>query len=231
MVDPATLDDGDRNDARKELFDLLLKRLRHLHFQQVPPKKFYIGQNYAEDRRRIKCEIAFHFNYPAHIEGFEFYHQKSNVKGFQYGNILLIKINRIISSNLWDDLRLKGLGDLFIIGYICQVLPKINHLFLDNRYSRGHPLSRTFAIFEAFDVSVTVGNRRLFLHWPTAVEAFPPTVMFSSAHSHLYIRDYIDAILSYYRNDFDDCVRRVITSAENFMSAENWVVKKPAGNS
>jgi hypothetical protein len=42
----------------------------------------------------------------------------------------------------------------------------------------------------------------------------------------LYLRDYIDAIHAFFRNEYDDCIRRIITATENFIDARNWKVKR-----
>ena len=39
------------------------------------------------------------------------------------------------------------------------------------------------------------------------------------------MRDFIDAMGSYHRGEFDDCIRRLITSAENFVRAKGWTIR------
>lgn len=212
--------------SRATLFSLLLMRLRGLHANRSAPTSYYIGQEYVDDHTRVDCTIAFILLYPGHVEQFQFWFNGANVKVRQSGNQLLVAINRKISSQLWDNLRLIGIGQQFIVGYIRTLLPQINRRLLDNRYLRGHLLSRTFAIFEVIGVSVTVSNRRILLNWPKSMLSFPPTLRFSGQVVTLYLRDYIDLIDAFFRNEYDDCIRRVIMSTENFIEEKKWNVKR-----
>jgi hypothetical protein len=44
-----------------------------------------------------------------------------------------------------------------------------------------------------------------------------------------YVHDFIDSINSYFTSDFDDCIRRVVTSAENFFQSRAWRSKSAPG--
>jgi hypothetical protein len=211
--------------ARKRIFDLLLQKLAGLHRSRPIPDSFYVGQPYVEDERRIDCHIAATFNFPGYVPPLEFWHHGARIIGTQHGNILLIRIYRKISQSLWDELRLVRFDQRFIIGYLASYMPAINRFLLDARYNQGHLLSRTYAVFEALDVSVTVGNQRVWLDWPISFPAFPPSAKLSRRMNASYIRDFIDSINSYFRNDYDDCIRRVVTSAENFFQSRGWKVK------
>jgi hypothetical protein len=211
-------------DSRVRLFTLLLMRLRALHANR--PESFYIGQEYVEDKVRIDCTIAATLRCPGYVKQFDFWLHGTKVNGTQYGNVLLLRADRKISMRLWDDLRLKNVGQQFIIGYLNSLMPTVNRHLIDNRYREGHPLSRTFAIFELADVSVTARGRRLWLEWPRSISSFPPTVQLSDKITALYVRDYIDAMHAFFLNEYDDCIRRVITATENFLEMKNWKIKR-----
>ena len=94
------------------------------------------------------------------------------------------------------------------------------------RYSQGHSLVNTVAIHQLIQVRVFCQKRMLTLAWPTAFMPFPPSATIAPEMGDLYIRDYIDACHAYFQTDFDGCIRKVITSAENFFTARAWVPKK-----
>ncbi len=212
-------------NSRARLFSLLLMRLRALHANRSIPRSYFLGQEYFGDHARADCTIAFMLLYPGHVEQVKFWFHRTNVSVTQSGNKLVVNAYRKISVRLWNDLRLLGVGGNFIIGYIKSLLPQINRRLLDNRYERGYLLSRTFAIFEVTNVSITVDNKRIWLNWPQSTLPFPPTMRLSGQISALFLRDYIDSIDAFFRNEYDDCVRRVITSTENFIEAKKWKVK------
>lgn len=225
--------DGDNSlEARRgEIFSLLLMRLQYLHSTRELPSSTYIGKEYVEDKKSVRCTILLTFLFPGQVDPFEFWFNNSKVTGFQTGAALLVAIDRKISRQLWDDLRLIDMGQQFIIQYVTALMPSINRRLIENRYNKGHLLSRTFAVFEAVEISITVSNRRIWIAWPPSLPPFPPTVQLSGGETPLYVRDYIDSINSYFRHEYEDCVRRVITGTENFLDANQWkgAPRKPSG--
>jgi hypothetical protein len=213
--------------ARKNIFAALLNRIAQLRISRPPPESFSKGQSYAEDKRKIACIITANFVFPGYIPPFDFWLHGAHVMGLQHGNILHVQIHRQISRQLWDDVRLKVpfTAEKFIIGYLASYMPTINKYLFDNRYDRGHLLSRTFAIFEAIRVSVSVNGRRMQLNWPVGFLPFPPSANIAPNVTAPYVYDFIDSIDSYFTSDFDDCIRRVVTSAESFFAMREWKAK------
>jgi hypothetical protein len=79
---------------------------------------------------------------------------------------------------------------------------------------------RTFTIFDAFEIKLLhkKSKRGLIISGPFGmsnipVDSWKPV----SGDDHLYFRDFIDAIGSYFYANYEDCVRRLITSVENFV--------------
>jgi hypothetical protein len=180
----------------------------------------------VEDKRKVNCIIAANFVFPGYIPPFDFWLYGAHVIGMQHGNVLQIQAHRRISQQLWDDVRLLiPFKDRFIIGYLASYMPTINRYLLDNRHYNGHLLSRTFAVFEAAQVTLTVDRRRMRLNWPISIAPFPPSARIAQNVRELYVHDFIDAINSYFTYDFDDCIRRVVTSAENLFEARAWKAK------
>jgi hypothetical protein len=220
-----TSDVNSLSKARKLVFAILLKRIRQLHFSQRPPKSFYVGQQYVEDKQTAECMIGASFIFPGEVPQFDFMIHEARIVGDQHQNTLVIRIYRRIPRRLWEDLKYIGEGESFIVGYLASYMPRINRALMDNRYNQGHLLSRTFAIFEATEIVVIVGPEMLLMNWPIAFSPFPPSAAIASTINALFVRDFIDAMGSYFRGEFDDCIRRLITSAENFVRARGWRAK------
>jgi hypothetical protein len=208
--------------VRKRIFRLLLFRMRRLRLRRPIPNAFYIGQPYVEDKRKVNCIITANFVFPGYIEDFDFWLHGAHVFGTQIGNAIQIQAHGRISQQLWEDIKYLGEGEQFIIGYLAPYMPIINRKILDTRYYQGHILARTFSLFEALDVSLIVNPELVYLRWPSSVLPFPPSAALAKNVNALYVHDYIDAINSYFRADYDDCIRRVITSAENLFEARQW---------
>jgi hypothetical protein len=212
-------------EARKRLFDIVLRRLRQLYYSQKPPNSFYIGQSYVEDKETVACMIGANFIFPGVVPPFEFWKNGARIIGTQHQNVLVIRVYRRISRKLWDDLKYLKHGEGFIVGYLNSYMPRINRALIDNRYGQGHLLSRTFAIFEATKICVIVRSELVWINWPVAFAPFPPSTAIAPRANTLFVRDFIDAMGSYFRSEFDDCIRRLITSTENFIEAECWNVQ------
>jgi hypothetical protein len=209
--------------ARKQIFAALLNRIAYLHINSPAPESFYVGEPYVKDKRKVNCIITANFIFPGTILPFEFWLHGARVFGYQHGNVLHIQVHRRISQQLWDDVRLRiPFKEKFIIGYLASCMPTINRRLLDNRYYEGHLLSRTFAIFEARVVSLSVNHRRIQLRWPVSFAPFPPSANVARTIRARSIDHLIDAMDSYFTSDFDDCIRRIVTSAETFFEERRW---------
>jgi hypothetical protein len=216
--------DAELTKARKRLFEALLRRLRQLHASQKPPVSFYIGQPYVEDKDSIECMIGANFIFPGVVPPFEFWKNGARIIGTQDQNVLVIRIYRRISRKLWDDIKYLKRGERFIVGYLASYMQQINAALINNRYKQGHLLSRTFAIFEATKICLIVRSELVWINWPIAFAPFPPSAAIASQADALFVRDLIDAMGAYFRGEFDDCIRRLITSTENLIETKGWNV-------
>jgi hypothetical protein len=217
--------DAELTATRKRIFEILLRRLRQLHSSRQPPVSFYVGEPYVEDKDTVECMIAANFIFTGVVPPFEFWKNGARISGTQHQNVLVIRIYRRISRKLWDDLKYLKRGEQFIVGYLAACMPRLNRTLIDNRYDQGHLLSRTFAVFEATKICVIVRSELVWINWPIAFAAFPPSAEIASKADALFVRDLIDAMGSYFRGEFDDCIRRLITSTENFIETNGWNVQ------
>lgn len=213
---------ADLDNLRRRFLRVLLNHAKSLRLSQPLPESYFVGQEYVEDANRVKSTISIAFIYPALIKSVEFWHRKSRLVFQQIPPLLFIEIQRKIPERLWDDLRLFSRGEQFIIGYLSRLMPVINRQLLDNRYLNGEPLSRTFSLLDAIGISVTYGKYTVSLNWPISVVPFHRTVELALGRTEIYLRDLVDAMQSFLSNDFDECVRRLVTSTETFFRHLEW---------
>ena len=208
--------------ARHKFLQILIQRARMLRLSQPPPESFYVGQQYVEDQNRIDCTISVGFVYPGMIEPGVLWYRKSQISIRQKPPVLIVSIKRKIAACLWDDIRLFGWGGQFIVGYVNTLMPVVNRRLLDNRYLSGQPLSRTYSLLDAIWLVVTHQDVDVPLNWPVAVSPFPRSAQLAPGRDEPYLRDFVDAIHAYFWSDFDDCIRRLVTSVETFFAYRKW---------
>lgn len=224
-----TLPDGPEiNDVRLDLLRIIRARVAQLFSSEAASREdYFLGQEYVEDDKLVECTIVVTFLFPGMLEDVAFWHNKCRIAIRQYPPVIEIEIHRMLPCRLWDELRYLNRGDLFVIGYIAALMPAINRKLLDNRYLSGHPLSRTFFLLDALAIQVVVEGERLSLRWPISVGPFPPSAALAPGCDQTYLRDFIDAMHSLLKYDYDDCIRRVITSAECFFTHKSWNAGTP----
>lgn len=211
--------------VERRLLAVLLARAKSL--RAADPQMPAIIDGYLNDPKQVPVAISVAFISPAVVPQLTIWHNKAKIDMGQRGSALAIVIHRKISSRLWDDLRLFQQGHLFVVGYVHALLPAINRRLLDNRYLSGHVYSRTYAVHEALGISIRHKNDTVRTPWPISALPFPRVAQFAHASRETCIRDYIDAVHAFVRNDFDDCIRRVITSTEDFIVFKKWKTAPP----
>ena len=217
--------DADLVSGRTRLLGLLIRRLYHLRFRPGEGP-VYAGRPYVEDIKKVDCIITAHVMFPGRCSPFAFWKNGAHISVSQQGNALSIVAKKSISPRLWDDLRLLNYGGQFIVGYLYTYLPAINRNLLEQRYADGHLLNRTFSMFDLFGVRIHKQNKAISISWPPSFSPFPGSATLAPGIDEIYVRDYIDACNSDFRNDYDDCVRRIITSSEGFIRAQGWTTKR-----
>jgi len=180
------------------------------------PDEFYIGQDLVEDKERLKTEIEIFFYSPAILNNFDFFIYGKKIIGTQKDGLLVVRFNQEMPKKLVDELK-SGKSEHLVVGYISKYLPRINQEILKQRYTEGHFLVRTFSTLDVYRLYVKIeqDNSRIQLSWPQSITSFPPSKKLAEEKDEIYIRDLVDAGNLYFNGSYDDCVRKVITSAEN----------------
>lgn len=207
---------------RAILFGLLLARLRELRFPKTLPESYYAGQEYVEDKQRISCTFTTRILQSAQIRSFSFWHNGARVEITQYGSDLFIQVHRKIPQRLFDDIRLPQVRREYLVGYMTQYVPIINRKLQDIKYETSNFLVKPFSIYDLLDIVVTIKGRSVRAFWPFQLPTFPSTTELTAQASRVYIRDYIDACSSYFVGNYDECIRKVVTSIENLIREKRW---------
>ena len=183
------------------------------------PASYYVGQEYIEDKEIIPVVISWEFYSPAVLDSFPIVAPGIEGEVTSNGNSLEVKLQKNISSNLFQDTwqKNKNTGKYYI-GYVNQVIPFINAAILKQKYLNGHILVAPFSVFDVRTLKVikSSNGHRVPVEWPVSVTAFPPAEQLATQNDEIYIRDLIDACTYYFTFNTDDCIRRLITSLENY---------------
>lgn len=196
------------------------------------PNSYYFGQEYVEDVEQVSVCFDIQFYSPAKLEPFEFFYKKKKINGLQKGQYLTVSFVEKLPRKLINDIAQNQEGaKQYVYGYIANPLMRVNQEILRQRYSLGHFLASTFSIFDI--VSITLTNidetstdEIISIPWPPIFSAPPHSTSGEASKPEVFIRDYVDAWNDYFRGDFDNCTRRLITSVENFSTFKNLDVQK-----
>lgn len=185
------------------------------------PSSYFAGQEYFEDTVLDQMCVESSFYSAAILEPFELFIQNKKINGSQKGSIFMFTFDVALPRKLIDDLAWgKGNARSYIIGYISKYLPRVNQELLEQRYLSGHFLVQSFSTLDIFSIKVSNlkpewADEVINVPWPPSFSHFPPVKKIQGEELETYLMDFIDAGNDYLRGDYNDCVRRIITSAEN----------------
>ncbi|MFA5124802.1 MAG: hypothetical protein WC473_03185 [Patescibacteria group bacterium] len=211
-------------------FSKIFKKLKNTAYK---PKhlRYYIGQEYVEDNVKIPVEIHAQLFSPGEISDAVINFDEKTVWLNQRGSIISITIREKLSKKLIEDIQQKHRGDNFIVAYIAEIMPYVNHEILNQRYLKGHFLIRTYSVMDISDLCIIISEtcERILVMWPMAIGSFPPLVDLQSKFNRTYIRDLVDSMHAYFSGNYEDCIRKSITSIETFIKYHGIQVYKSNG--
>lgn len=181
-----------------------------------------IGDEYIEDRNKIDVTIVYFLNYNVTNITFKTELNNNTIAGGwgQNFNSFIIKYERKISQKLFDNLT-KNINHLdvnLIVGYFNAILPKINEEIFKLKYLSGHILCRPASKFDVTQIVIikNTTDEHVNIEGSYNIDNSAIPLSLKEENNHIFIRDYIDAMTSFLFNNYDDCVRKMITSLENF---------------
>lgn len=182
-------------------------------------------KEYTEDKDIIPVRFEVALSTPAYIDSFEIYYNQRKIEGERRrGNILTVSfVEKLPSSLVKDILEKKEGSEQYAYGYVFNVLSRINEEMLRQRYELGHFLVNTFSLFDILEITLEdlggeITSQVFGPPMPQSLAA-PPHELFTKGggvnNPPVFIKDYIDAWADFFRGDYDNCIRKVITSIEN----------------
>lgn len=196
------------------------------------PDSYYLGQEYVEDKNRTSMRFDVQFYSPAELQPFEFFYKKKKINGLQKGRYLTVSFVENLSRKLIDDIAWgRKNAQQYVYGYLALPIARVNQEILRQRYSLGHFLASTFSFFDIASITLTNVDENptdevISMPWPPIVSAPPHSAFSEVSNPEVFIKDYVDAWNDYFRGDFDNCIRRLITSVENFFAFKHLNIKK-----
>lgn len=196
------------------------------------PKKYYMGQEYIEDSNKISMRFDIQFYSPAELEPFDFFYKKRHISGKQVGRYLTVSFFEKLPRKLVEDIAWgRRNAEQYVLGYLSIPIARINQEMLRQRYSLGHFLVNTFSFFDIASITLTNADEAstdevITIPWPPIFPPPPHSQFAAVSNPEIFIRDYIDAWNDFFKGDYDNCTRRLITSVENFFSYKNLNAKK-----
>lgn len=199
---------------------------------------------YYKDQNKVEILIKYSIKIPSRVDNFNIDDHPLYVR--QDGGEIHINLHRKISKTLLDDIResfgafkngKEILNELaqknpsrYIVGYISETLPRINKEILQRKYKEGHVLLRTISQFDIYNVFIVDDKREYHaILWPLPVPGFPEVNKFKNRFDVVFVRDLIDAMTEYFYFNLDECIRKVITSLENYFIHYNLKTPKKQG--
>lgn len=195
-------------------------------------------QEYANDEI-IEVLIKYLVRLPSRVKDFNIDLHPLHVR--QDGGQIFINLHKKIPKKLFDDIKKfyvlssskkevpKDLYEKnpaqYILGYIRETLPTINTEIIKRKYSEGHIILRTISQFDIERVFLIDDKGKHYqVLWPLPLPGclFLPTKELEDIEKNpqkfsvVFVKDLIAAMTNYFSFEFDECVRRVITSLENY---------------
>lgn len=188
-----------------------------------PPKSTYLGQEFIEDEEQISVIISCRFHLSALIKHINFTYKDCRVHTYQKGCDFTLIIEKIISKKLFFTASKSRVAERFIVGYVNEILPILNEHLIQQKYLCGHFLVRTFSPLDIHELIISNKDNkdRYRLSFPFSVSNFPRMEEFAKGLDYKFIRDLIESTTFYYYYNLDDCIRKMISSIENFFVLRN----------
>ena len=201
----------------------LFKKEEEQKTRKELPKSYYIGQEFIEDKEHLTVFIILNFHLSALIKPISFVYKECKVTTDQKACDFIISIERNISKKLFYSVSKNHTSERFIIGYINEILPVLNEHLINQKYLCGHLLIRTFSPLDIHEIVIINKENRDFtrLSFPFSITNFPRSEEFAEGSNFKFIRDLIESSTFYYYYNLDDCIRKIISSIENFFILRN----------
>jgi hypothetical protein len=188
---------------------------------------------YYRDQNKVEVLIKYTFKLPALVKNFNIDHPPIHVR--QTDGEIHVNYHKVITQSLLEDLiafwtlsttnkivpqeLLQKNPGQYIVGFIAETLPKINEEILIRKYREGHVLLRTISQFDIYNVFIVDKKAKYVgITWPLLIPNFTEIKKVPEGFDIVFLRDFIDAMTEYFYFNLDECVKKVVTSLENYFT-------------
>lgn len=201
----------------------IFKKKEEQKIRNELPESYFIGQEFIQDKEHVSVIITCIFHLSALIKPISFIYKDCKVTTDQKGCDFILLIERSISKRLFYSVSKNRTSERFIVGYINDILPVMNEHLINQKYLCGHLLIRTFSPLDIHKIIIVNKKNKdsKRLSFPFSVTNFPRSEEFAEGSNFKFIRDLIESTTYYYYYNLDDCVRKIISSIENFFLLRN----------
>lgn len=181
------------------------------------PSSYMVGQELIEDEEKIDATISYYLLSNVFITKFEAQYNNYKIYGEYYGGGFIVAYERPISKKLFETFK-KDKGVNFLYGYFDGILPIVNTEINNQKYLNGQILNRPISCFDINKIAISCKHTGETVNSVGTLifGDFPKSKDLAVDNDHIFIREFTDAITSYLFNNYDDCIRKLITSFENF---------------
>jgi len=185
-----------------------------------PPSEYIIGQEFIEDPDKRKINIICVFPISAVINEYNFSSDLFNARVYPIYPNLCLEIERDISKKLRDSIFADNRCYRFFISYIFQALGGMNDYLSEQMYLTGHLLIQTYSVYDIKQIVIVdlKSGVKTEIDWPHVTAAFPPVLSRAGKYDKIFIRDFIDSMNCYIEGNYDECIRKLISSLDNAFS-------------
>lgn len=203
-------------------------------------------EDYVLNKEKIKVFIKYSIKLSVIVDNFnvddELIHARQN------GQNITITFKKTISKKLFEDIKefsdcykekreipeilLRRNPSQYVVAFVKDTLPWVNGEIVKRKSQEGHIILKTVSLFD-IEVVVLQDFQKNFHHvlWPLPLSKFPPKPNQNDAvyrgKDVVFVRDLVSAMTDFFYFDFDECVRKVITSFENYFIY--YKIKSPEG--
>lgn len=203
-----------------KLFKKIWGNFRHKKSLDDTSEGFSDPTKYVKDPIKIDVEFQVYFISPAEVKDTTIWVDQVTVKLDQKKENFRFVFSKNISEKLFNDLFYKKFGQQWIMAYVLEVLPYVNQEILRQRYVYAYFLLRTFAAPDISHIRLInkTNKKGIQILGHMGMGEIPLDSEIAQIHeTHIYFRDLVDAINAYFNSNYEDAIRKLITSIENFI--------------
>jgi hypothetical protein len=179
--------------------------------------RVYVGQKYNEDKETVPAEIRYTLLTNYEISPFTTHNGPFEINGSQGEAGIVVSYKRTLSKLLAKDLK-AGDGRQFLMGYFTGILPLLNEQLMHQKYTKGYTLVRPATFYDVIQIRVNDLDSGATAEFAGIIRLAPivPKSAIALERPLVFVRDFLDAMAAFLYMNLEDCVRRLITSLENY---------------